>query len=267
MSNSFLFFGDRKFLVRVPPYDDGLTMTTATGITNKLNIANGGTRVLPSPPSPQIEHRYHPQVHRPSNQDTRQVLELPSPPQIQHRYHPHSGHHHHHHHGHDHHQHQHDHHPQESLLLSQFVEPPLQGVPIIVEPPPPAAHLVPVVEEHPPNHHYGYGYGTPSYVTPGPIYFTTAFPTKSVPPPAAVIEYPGVYTHYFLGNKLWYIPLYFGFAFVAFFGYIVVRDLVIRRFNLPPFARQLEGANEVLELTIRVLAHLQKAAEAYELEG
>lgn len=139
--------------------------------------------------------------------------------------------------------------PAESLLINQVVKPP-----IFVEPVP--VQYVQHVEHHQPyDQHVGY-YSNPSYVTLSPVFFTT----PALPPLKGSEE--SSHTHYYLGNKLWYIPLYCGFAFVAYFGYIIIRNVVLRKINFP-FGRDI-NANDVLDLTVRILSSVQKAAEMYD---
>lgn len=128
--------------------------------------------------------------------------------------------------------------PAETILINQIAEPP-----VFIE------NFQPAQEQHD-----GY-YPNPSYGTLSPVFFTTTeLPVKSY------VESP--HTYYYLGNKIWYIPLYFAIAFVAFYGYIIIRNVVWRAINYP-FSRDIKS-NDIMDLTIKILSSIQIAAEMYD---
>lgn len=71
--------------------------------------------------------------------------------------------------------------------------------------------------------YHGY-YANPSYVTFTPVTFTTSAPVVSD-------DSPQPYTYYHIGTKFWYLPLYFMVAFVIFYGYLIIANVAIRKWQ------------------------------------
>lgn len=120
--------------------------------------------------------------------------------------------------------------PEETVLVAQLLESPMKV---------------------PSNEHPGY-YENPSYVTLSPVYITTSIPLKSneVEP----------YAYYPVGAKLWILPVYFGFAFIAYYGYLLLRFLFLQKLHLSRFRKR---DIDVLEFTLQILSSIQKTAELY----
>lgn len=95
-------------------------------------------------------------------------------------------------------------------------------------------------------------YNNPSYVTLSPVIFTTQqslLNTKD--------EDVEPYTYYFVGTKLWYIPLYFMFAFVVFYAYMIIRNATVRKTYVT--TARWQQPDEIAA----VMENVQKAFELY----
>lgn len=98
---------------------------------------------------------------------------------------------------------------------------------------------------------YGY-YPNPSYVTLTPVTFTTSLPEvgDSVQP----------YTYYHIGAKFWYLPLYFMFAFVVFYGYMIIANAAFRKWQFSE-VKVSSRRERIMEATEQVLSAIEKAVE------
>lgn len=96
--------------------------------------------------------------------------------------------------------------------------------------------------------HIGY-YNNPSYVTQYPVYFTTITPLEMPRPESA-----GPYTYYYLSEKAWRVPLFFAFAFVAYYGYLLIRHSV---FTKVAFARKYDRDTDLLVVSRLVLSAIR----------
>ncbi|KAI5711637.1 hypothetical protein M8J75_001964 [Diaphorina citri] len=91
-------------------------------------------------------------------------------------------------------------------------------------PPPPPTYLPPKPEYLPPK---------PGYLPPEPQP-GYSYPIPPPPPPSEEEkEKAAEFTYFFLGRKLWYIPLYFSIYFVIYVGYLVLKAIARHKLKFP----------------------------------
>lgn len=120
--------------------------------------------------------------------------------------------------------------PEETILVSQVLESP--------------------VNEQSNNEHPGY-YQNPNYVTLSPVFFTTSIPTKT--------ETVEKFAYYPVGAKFWILPVYVSIAFIAYYGYLLIRFLFRHKLHLAAFRNQ--DIDNVEMSILKIVSSIQKTAD------
>lgn len=81
----------------------------------------------------------------------------------------------------------------------------------------------------------GYYYGPSALSTGSPIDITTSSDATTNEKEIQLIQKEEQITYYYIGNKLWYIPLYFSFAFVVYVGYLIIWNETSRVIKVAQF--------------------------------
>ncbi|XP_073990995.1 uncharacterized protein [Rhodnius prolixus] len=112
-------------------------------------------------------------------------------------------------------------------------------------------------------HHQHQSEDTGGYESAGHNPSSAPYPPPLPPPPPHPLpphksKNTPVYTYYYIGRHLWYIPLYFSIYFVIYVGLLVLKSIARHKIQFP---QNLHEAATTREL--HALRSLEKAKEKY----
>ncbi|XP_054267202.1 uncharacterized protein LOC128989344 [Macrosteles quadrilineatus] len=140
--------------------------------------------------------------------------------------------------------------------------PPLPGGYDYKPPPPPPRPPPPLPVNPTPYYYY-----PPSPPSNQYLPIPTPPPPPPPPPPAPQEERQSDYTYYYLGPKLWYVPLFFSIYFVIYVGALIIKAVAKHKILLPQqlynAATSVYQSRKLEEVTAKVTKGLAQAALRY----
>ncbi|KAK9504833.1 hypothetical protein O3M35_009013 [Rhynocoris fuscipes] len=83
-------------------------------------------------------------------------------------------------------------------------------------------------------------------------------PLPHPPPPPHKSKQTPVYTYYYLGRHLWYIPLYFSIYFIVYVGLLVLKSIARHKIQFPQNLHEAATTREQ-----HVLRSIEEAGKRY----
>lgn len=79
------------------------------------------------------------------------------------------------------------------------------------------------------------------------------------------------YSYYFIGKKLWYVPLYFSIYFIVYIAALILRSISRHKINFPSAlaaaaasSRSADSGPGWMDLTVKVLEGIENARKSFE---